>query len=1164
MAWNRNVSFSTKTVAWCTAAALCLGPLAPARAADGFWSDRRRVVTTPADRTPTILTSRTSDGPSFLRAEDGVLTAVHAPGTSAPGPRRAGDRRLPAVLLLQEAHGHADGARHAAEILRRFLDTLPPNSVVVAASEGAVGDLPLAPLRRAPHTSARDAGLDALLAAGRLTPEEFVAVRDQRLRVVGMEDPTLYRENRRIRRETAEMRRGFLSALALEEADLRRTESTLPAAARRLLAIRRAVAGGDLSPLDDTDDLWPAARWARDFPECARARSARAWDRETARRGLDTEAGRRALAADPAAAVPFLQRWAEARRLNPAALADQFDRWADALETRCASRMTSDVRRHLDRRRALDTLHALWSLRLTPARWDALRWSPLPLDLFPTLARLRTLGEDDVMRFYELAAARNRAMLENALAAARTAGADHLVLVAGGFHAPGLERLLRSAAVTHWAVAPSLAPDATLRPPDPLQGPAGASEAALTLAMAEALTDSGARTDPRFRISRPWNAAVLGSAPGGLRRILRKTGRGLRLIASPVRIRQWLTLLSPTQRRREESFHGPRRMERLRGALRRWSNTLARVFENLYSRSGYSTLSGLHLIPRLIPIHSFFFLPFDLTPLTPGDDDEPARRLIGLVNAGDEKGIQALFDSLRPADVANARAARVLLQAAKESGDETAFRRRFFEAAPPLAAGRALAGLRAVAHRREVDMAVADRDRLLRWKQALNDLTPETLRSWVQEEKTWLDELQKREKALGYAGSFIADADRADWELPPVAPESLKERVDKIPGPGPELNQYLEDRLAFAARRLLDLTTSAGLDGGENPRHAVEAWTSVGARQAAEWLSAWRNDLLQSEPIGERLADQLDRIDQIRAVAQGEDHLRHETLEGRLDDLGRRPPSTASASDLSDITRRTTESLHRPEGAAVVVALPSAAKDLYFAALGEAARKSGETILRVSLAAVARRFGERSTTPMDSTQHVASQILRWMDELQAAAEAARASLVVDLDEVPVYFRYMAHPNAMTVETLGLTETLARRAHRNGLVLVTGDNRHVRDPHLVEFQALRLESSKDLRRAMIDQWRSASQRIGVLWEEAFQTRLEGLIEEGWEDDELRALASLAVADARRRNPRAPARVSTANLDAAARRLKSETAESFQRALRRGLARGDAHPDRKSVV
>ncbi len=88
---------------------------------------------------------------------------------------------------------------------------------------------------------------------------------------------------------------------------------------------------------------------------------------------------------------------------------------------------------------------------LVPEEWSEYKTlSPTPLPVG------EGLGERAFQRFYELADARNEAMVDNLLASANKSKTSTMVLVAGGFHTAGITRLLKQKNISYITAVPKI------------------------------------------------------------------------------------------------------------------------------------------------------------------------------------------------------------------------------------------------------------------------------------------------------------------------------------------------------------------------------------------------------------------------------------------------------------------------------------------------------------------------------------------------------------------------------------------------------------------------------------------------------------------------------------------------------------------------------------
>jgi ATP-dependent Lon protease len=430
---------------------------------------------------------------------------------------------LPLVIHVQDAHGFASAQENASRILAHLAaGRAPVRLVAVEGAWGPLpvrwlSDFPDKARRDALSRSLLRAGSltgEEYLAVTR--PESGIAL-------VGVEQPDLYLTDLLTREDTRADRDRLLEHLGslAGRADALKPR-LFSDALRRWDALSRRHRDGGL-PLSDyvrgLTSLWPGDFPSDRYPQAARLRELltleaalrpAAIDRERlslverlsrdlspdalsglAAAGVEYRLGRlsprayheRMLASAAAGEAPELRRYLrylEAHeRLDPTGLGDELQRAEHELADRLAG--TAPSRKLLNLSRWIEAKRRLLSLAMSPEEWRQLpvtdglaSWSSAE----PALAGLEGSPEADrvsdrsvaaqtlvrrtepmARRFYELALERDSSLVANTLRAAREAGADRVVLVAGGFHTPGITRLLRQAGSSYVVVRPNLRSD---------------------------------------------------------------------------------------------------------------------------------------------------------------------------------------------------------------------------------------------------------------------------------------------------------------------------------------------------------------------------------------------------------------------------------------------------------------------------------------------------------------------------------------------------------------------------------------------------------------------------------------------------------------------------------------------------------------------------------
>lgn len=416
------------------------------------------------------------------------------------------------VVLLQDAHTNASAQLNAERILR---EAAGRGGVRTVFTEAAEGDVTLSGyLSPRADGSAVVRTAESLVRKGRLTGFELADLRRPgTVTLWGVEDPALYDEALEVYRQEAAARADALRFLDRA----RRTGEALAdeffsAEFKELyLAARRHRAGGS-STVDLFERLTAAAasrgtavgrypnlrllrRLVRDekrldpakvAEERIEALSALPEERRAALGPPDPAAGASIHAAywlavkEAGAAVrkgsqlerhiAYLDR---CRKFDASAALDELERFEN--DVLSAAAPSDDARVLWRTLRSLETLEEIVLLKATPAsfeRYERERTAHDTARLTAFLnAKIHSLGrhydravfldetyekaEASAVRFYRLSRRRDAAMAARLAARMEATGERSAVLVAGGYHAPGLKRELRSRGYSYVSVIPS-------------------------------------------------------------------------------------------------------------------------------------------------------------------------------------------------------------------------------------------------------------------------------------------------------------------------------------------------------------------------------------------------------------------------------------------------------------------------------------------------------------------------------------------------------------------------------------------------------------------------------------------------------------------------------------------------------------------------------------
>ncbi len=533
--------------AWAFLFSTLLPPFSEAKAQtenQNFWLERRSRQSSertdgresipksvPLPVFPKAVADPREEGPR-IPAEFGTVTKKYWP---LFGPRawRYGKTLYPFVIHVQDAHGQLEAQGN----LSRLVDSLSVGGPLLVAVEGAWGPIDISWLRKFPDASFRDRAAKLLFLQKWLTGEEYAAATSEnpRIKLIGVDDPLLHRLNsekqsqamansavaRRLvqflRKETAakahwppalkeldriqenidsgkgdfsETLRGLIARGGIPDprrfpalslwTKMSMTRTVSPEKARQWLNRlssnpSHAKLFGSIPPGPDGNPLGDVAR---------RLRTVTGHDENMARRLAD-----------------YMENAQYAASISPAKMTAETD---DFLTVALQKVLTdSSLRESWRVARWLNLADRLASMQLTPAQWREFWRLQNELDRHPPVftsigsrkawERLRDRVNPALLSFYDLARRRNAAMTQNLLAAARQGEAETVVLVAGGFHTPGLTQLLRGNAVPHMVVLPQFTPleNHTLRSPSRLISPVNRALMGLVVDSLAALTQEG-------------------------------------------------------------------------------------------------------------------------------------------------------------------------------------------------------------------------------------------------------------------------------------------------------------------------------------------------------------------------------------------------------------------------------------------------------------------------------------------------------------------------------------------------------------------------------------------------------------------------------------------------------------------------------------------------
>lgn len=476
----------------------CVGVSA---AENRFWEERRRAASAQSPLTvaratplPGLPEFQTAPVPLGIQKSPEAKGGASVQGSALLTRTHRTAPDAPLVIHIQDLHGVVEAQKNISSFIK---DLARERGAVLVGLEGAEGDFRLAPWRDYVSVPLRDSAADALLERGLIGgPEHAGLTSADPLKMFGAEDLSLYNVNLAAAREAIPQRERRIGTLnpwvrALGDAEERWASPALRAHLER----GRARAAGRLSLGAYADALMghslpglPPSPQLRLFVRALRMEKSLSFDRvqkertaflkdltprlspeevkdlvslaERFRAGrsthsaffaaLERTAARKGLSL---AGYPALTAYRDysttAEDIDRNGLLDELSQRERAVSRALAA--SEGARRVVEAEERMALLLKLADLSLTPDEWSryqkerALVW-----DLPREMARLGIVGLSPLDRrefksnedFFALAERRNAALVERLAGRMRATGARTAVLVAGGFHSPGLESAL--------------------------------------------------------------------------------------------------------------------------------------------------------------------------------------------------------------------------------------------------------------------------------------------------------------------------------------------------------------------------------------------------------------------------------------------------------------------------------------------------------------------------------------------------------------------------------------------------------------------------------------------------------------------------------------------------------------------------------------------------
>lgn len=490
-----------------TASALALALLVTGTAApwvessaysQNLWSERREKrlsQSNPSSPNVTLPALR-------VDKELGYMTHIYRP-FSTDSQTNFEESGIPLIVHFQEAHGNPAAQRNLAQLipdLARSLQRSEPTKPLLVAVEGAWGPLDTEWFRSLPDTTFRDSLAKQFLESGWITGEEFLSVTQEgtSVRIFGVENPTLYKENNQARTNTSQTRLVMGSLLGTYSSPFKKLDATLPLKIRQFILFKNRFENGrmDISAYLHAIDSLGSSPWdRRDFPSLTQLLKTEILDQRTdikeARKRIESALSQGTKTPPTSHDMELLASVIrQSSPLNPDLVRRDLDRLATLTIQQLIQSLPSSQRSATETllrlKQWLQLHERLWSLTMTPEDWEGLQilerhmdWSSFQNDLTllagkhhvqlppnTVQGKIITLAQSTqnlLMDFYRLAHRRDREMAIRTAELARSEGNGFAALVTGGFHSPGIRRWLRWAPANYIEITPHLTGSHTLR-----------------------------------------------------------------------------------------------------------------------------------------------------------------------------------------------------------------------------------------------------------------------------------------------------------------------------------------------------------------------------------------------------------------------------------------------------------------------------------------------------------------------------------------------------------------------------------------------------------------------------------------------------------------------------------------------------------------------------
>lgn len=481
-----------------------------------YWTARKSVARQRS--LPTQPVKAPFPSPSPLRSAEPVKETSKnwfevASYTPVFGPRswKRGNVLVPFVTIIQDAHDNYEAQLALSRTLAELADKEKDGPLLVCV-EGAWGPVNVAVVKNKIPSGKIEPTAADLLKRGLITGEEHRAMLDDRIHIMGVENQKMHRANT-LWQKTVVNNKPFIDPWLQELTEWRKDLiKSIPPPIQDIILARDSYDKGESeinSFLNTLVHHWGKNPIPKEFSaiktflEIAREEEVEKEIKPMIHVLLE-EMGRGGMPATPTMALQYnkprdLLNWWEsidqtkfsvkgresyekvrnrlkiresAETLEPGKLHREIKAFYSALLEKSLTNSTNEhdlllekiklarwisLRVHLAK---LELTPELLSELLTepmvyPWTWAAQKAETLNLrDHFPSPPREWKKTELAAIKFYQLASLRNGPMVEGTIVASQNANASKVILIAGGFHAPGIRALFRREGVMHQTVCP--------------------------------------------------------------------------------------------------------------------------------------------------------------------------------------------------------------------------------------------------------------------------------------------------------------------------------------------------------------------------------------------------------------------------------------------------------------------------------------------------------------------------------------------------------------------------------------------------------------------------------------------------------------------------------------------------------------------------------------